>query len=118
MRSMLIINNTIQSLYLKRLLKSQGIDVLREYRNCEASMSHIISLKPDFVIMDFGYKGGQKGIECVKEFQKVQNIPVIYITGESDPSLKQKAEETNCLAYLLKPVSSNEILNVLPALNK
>jgi len=50
------------------------------------------------------------GIEATKEFQKT-NIAskVIYITGNSDTYTRDRANETDFVDYLVKPISLDDL---------
>jgi CheY-like chemotaxis protein len=52
----------------------------------------------------------------MQEIRKFSQTNVIYLTGNSDPSTKQRAEQTNMLAFCIKPVSIDDLKAVLEKL--
>lgn len=47
------------------------------------------------------------------KIQEDSDIPVIYITGNSEHAYRSKAGQTNYRAYLVKPVTKNILSQVL-----
>jgi response regulator of citrate/malate metabolism len=47
------------------------------------------------------------------EIRKFSDIPVIYITGNSDPKHVERAWETDYLDYLTKPIEFNDLKDSL-----
>jgi FixJ family two-component response regulator len=45
----------------------------------------------------------------MSEIAKFSNIPVIYITGNSDEIYRVKAAKTNVIGFCTKPVSYEEL---------
>lgn len=70
-------------------------------------------IKPDLILMDITLEGDMDGIEAMKEIRKFSKVPVIYLTGNSDPSHVQRAKETGYLDYLVKPIDFNSLKNSL-----
>lgn len=66
-------------------------------------------LKPDLILMDIALEGEMDGIEAMLEIRKFSDVPVIYITGNSDPFHKQRAKETGYLDYLIKPIEFQDL---------
>lgn len=49
------------------------------------------------------------GVETVKKINKIEKVPIIYLTGASESEILEKAKKTNPAAYLVKPASKNQI---------
>ena len=45
----------------------------------------------------------------MEPIQLFYDVKVIYLTGNSEPTTKHKAEKTNMLDFCIKPVSINDI---------
>lgn len=66
-------------------------------------------IKPDLILMDISLEGDMDGIEAMLEIRKFSDVPVIYITGNSDPYHIQRAKETSYIDYLVKPIEFNDL---------
>ena len=64
---------------------------------------------PDLILMDITLEGDMDGINAMQEIRKFSDVPVIYITGNSDPYHVERAKETNYLEYLVKPIEFNDL---------
>lgn len=95
----------VTQLQLARL----GFEVLAIYSSGEQTLQELDKHEPDLILMDIQLSGKLDGIQTVEIVRQRRNIPVIFVTGNSDLSTKQRAIGTNCSSYLVKPVDK-EIL--------
>jgi DNA-binding NarL/FixJ family response regulator len=63
--------------------------------------------------MDIKIIGDIDGIETMHQIRKFSSVPVIYITGNSDPVTKQKAFETDPAGYIIKPIEMDTLRNAI-----
>lgn len=68
---------------------------------------------PDLIIMDIHIDGEIDGIETTKRIHDEMAIPVIYLTGLTDPKIFQKARKTNPICYLSKPYNRQDIYHAI-----
>ena len=73
------------------------------------SVAKAAELKPDLIIADISSRGEPGSINAVRQIQERIDVPVIYLTADSSPEIFRRALETNPLAYLVKPVSSDRL---------
>ena len=59
------------------------------------------------------YADGTNGISAMRTIQQTLNIPAIYISGNSDNKTMDDAEKTNMKAFLVKPVTQDEIAKAI-----
>jgi len=64
---------------------------------CEESL-------PDAVLMDIHLDGDKTGIETAKVLGEKFDLPVIYISGDSEPDTIKKSILANTYGYMLKPI--------------
>jgi two-component system, response regulator PdtaR len=57
----------------------------------------------DVAILDIALGGGADGIELGSLLKLRHGIPVIYLTGNDDPWLRERAAMTDPVGYLTKP---------------
>lgn len=95
------------------------------YTNCgtyssgEDALAQIEKDKPDLVLMDIHLEGEIDGIEAAKTIYETYNIPIIYISGDSDVSTVKRAVLNNTYGFMTKPVYKNSLeLNIEFAINK
>jgi CheY-like chemotaxis protein len=100
-----LILNLLYECYLEKL----GYDAEGELVYGKTAIEVARRINPDLILMDISLEGDMDGIEAMKEIRKFSDIPVIYITGNSDPYHVQRAKETNYIDYLVKPIEFNDI---------
>jgi DNA-binding NarL/FixJ family response regulator len=77
------------------------------------AVSLALELKPDVIVMDIRLEDGTNGISAMKTIQQTLEIPAIYISGNSDTRTLDEAEQTFIKAFLVKPVTQDEIAKAL-----
>lgn len=100
-----LILNLLYESYLERL----GFQTEGELVYGKTAIEVAKELEPDLVIMDISLEGEIDGIEAMHEIRKFSDVPVIYITGNSDPYHVERAKETNPLDYLTKPIEFDDL---------
>lgn len=108
---LLVEDEGLVALYLKKLLIEHGIADILIARNGEEAVEKAEESLPDLLLMDIRLGKGMNGIEAVKKINSVRNIPVIYITASTDERTHTEALNTNPLAILSKPIEPEELKN-------
>lgn len=106
-----LILNLLYESYLERL----GFDAEGELVYGKTAIEVAKNLDPDLIIMDISLEGEIDGIDAMLEIRKFSDVPVIYITGNSDPYHVKRAEETDYLDYLTKPIEFEDLKTAINA---
>lgn len=69
----------------------------------EDAILHVQENKPDLVLLDINLKGEINGIETATQLQRVADIPIIYLTANSDEATFNRAKVTRPYAFISKP---------------
>lgn len=84
-------------------LTSLGYEVTGILSNSEEAIASVENKKPDIVLLDINLKGGLDGIETAKQILQMSNIPIIYLTANSDEATFNRAKATKPAAFISKP---------------
>lgn len=79
----------------------------------KTAVEYARQLNPDLILMDIALEGEMDGIDAMLEIREFSRVPVIYITGNSDPHHKERAKKTNYLDYLIKPIEFEDLKTVV-----
>lgn len=90
-----------------------GCEVIGVAGDSETAFHLAVQRKPDVIMMDVRLEGDTDGIETIQAIQRVFPIPVIYISGNSDERTLARAALTEMIAFLVKPITSEELDKVL-----
>ena len=69
--------------------------------------------KPDLVLMDIRLSGARDGIDAAIEIRDRYGIESIFVTANTDPVTLQRAQSTNPLGILHKPLTQARLLQKL-----
>lgn len=84
-------------------LSELGYEVTGILPRGEEAISQIKIEKPDIILLDIRLKGELDGIQTAQEIQKYSNIPIIYLTANTDEAHFNRAKQTHPYAFISKP---------------
>lgn len=71
--------------------------------------------KPDIVLMDIMLQGDMGGIEAADIINRELDIPVVYLTAQSDRDTVERALESNPFGFMIKPFTPMELFATMEA---
>lgn len=110
---MIVEDDLILNLLYESYLEKLGYDAEGELVYGKTAIEVAKKIQPDLILMDISLEGEIDGIDAMLEIRKFSDVPVIYITGNSDPYHVQRAKETGYLDYLVKPIEFNDLKDSL-----
>ncbi len=97
---------------VKRLLRQHDYEPIL-FSSAKAFKSHTEFEKTACVILDIDLNDGS-GIELRNGLKAAGvSVPVIYITGNETPAVREAALASGCVAFLTKPFSAKELIEPL-----
>jgi len=102
-------DESIVAMDLKQRLEALGFEVIATVSTGAKAISQVESNLPDLILMDIQIKGNIDGIETAAKIQERFNIPIIFLTANSDTATIERAKTAGPLAYLLKPFEDREL---------
>ncbi|HKJ34067.1 MAG TPA: response regulator [Balneolales bacterium] len=106
---LIVEDNMLLSLVYENYIKKLGHTPLGPVTTGEEAVELAKKHNPALIIMDILLDGPMDGIDAMKEIRKFSDVAVIYITGNSDNRHAIRAEETNYVDYLIKPITINDL---------
>ncbi|MEB3226693.1 MAG: diguanylate cyclase [Synechococcus sp.] len=94
---------------LSKKLQKMGYEVSGIVSSAEAALKSLAGDFPDLILMDIVIKGEKDGIQAAAEIYQTYDLPIIYLTAYADDATLQRAEETGCYGYILKPYLEKEL---------
>lgn len=102
-------NDAIISAIIKMRLEKLGFAINGISKTAQQVIQSISTNKPDLILMDIGLDGEMDGIDAATVIQKMSPIPIIYLTGYSDPETLKRVKETQPDGFLIKPFSDESL---------
>lgn len=103
----------IVALSLQLRLEAANYSVTGIADSAHSALSLVANTTPDLVLMDVGLRGEQNGIEIAHTIRDRWKIPVIFLTGYSDPEIIHSAQQTDLFGYLIKPIDPIALQNAI-----
>jgi response regulator NasT len=93
---------------LRRALTAAGYNVVGAARSGDEVVLKAEELQPDFIMMDITMPG-MTGIEATRLIMERRPLPIIMLTAYSDQGHVDDAIAAGACAYMVKPVSSEQV---------
>lgn len=108
---LIVEDDMIISMVLERMIKKLGHEVVDKVITGRGAIDSAFELKPDLILMDIQLKDDIDGISAMQKIREESDVPVIYITGNSDQYNLTRAQKTNFVDYLVKPIQMSHLKN-------
>jgi CheY-like chemotaxis protein len=107
-------DDMIIQMFIERILNNLGLEVIGEARSGDEILDFLETTEqPDFILMDIGLAGDKDGIETAQIINSNYNIPIIFLTGNSDKSTLERAQKTNPIGFINKPIDEISLKSVM-----
>jgi DNA-binding response OmpR family regulator len=97
----------------KMNLNGVGHKIIAVVSSAEAAIEAFNQYPPDLMLMDIKLKGEMDGIDAMHEIRKKSNVPVIFLTGNSDSKTKQRVDKIGYSSFMTKPILTIEIVDAV-----
>ena len=75
----------------------------------EEAIQHAEANRPDLILLDISLKGALDGIDTAHAIHQQWNIPIIYVTANTDEDTFVRAKKTRPYAFISKPIRAIEL---------
>jgi len=106
-------DDAIAAQHLKQSLIRMGYQVTGVVHAGEDIVESVVSDRPDIILMDITLGGKIDGISAAKKVHTLEDLPIIYVTANSDDEIFERAKLTDPYAYLTKPYELNQLQNAI-----
>lgn len=97
---------------LERRFHVAGFEV-RTYPSAESFLAPTTLPQADCLVLDC-HLGGMSGLELQQWIGELGvRLPIIFITASDSPALRKQAEQAGCVAFFLKPVPTQLLVDAI-----
>ena len=86
-----------------------GYDTIPPVGSYSDALTMIQQHNPDILLIDIQLSGRLDGIDLAAKIKEFKQIPIIFLTANSDPHTVTRAKEVRPGAYLIKPFNKDEL---------
>lgn len=95
-------------------LLDMGFEVCEVFSSGEEALTFLKTQDSiDIVLMDIQLEGKLDGIETASHILKIKNIPIIFLTSNSDDATFERAKATHPAAFLSKPFRGRDLKHAI-----
>ena len=106
MKTILIVEDELLiAMFNKHVVEQAGHTVMKTLTKGEDAVEFVRNCMPDLILMDIMLEGEIDGIEAMMQIRTFSNVPVIYVTGNSNQSVKERAFKTDYTDFIVKPAN-------------
>ncbi|CAZ97804.1 response regulator [Zobellia galactanivorans] len=102
-RILIVEDDMIIAANISLQLGNLGYEVTGIVTRGEEAILHVRENPPDILLLDINLKGSLNGIETAKAIQTFKDIPVIFLTANTDEATFASAKKTRPKAFITKP---------------
>lgn len=113
LRALICEDAGVTVMQLRKALQRAGYEVVGEAVEGQKAIEMAKDLQPDLVLMDINMPGPVDGIAATREILQHQAVPIIMLTAYSDDSYVDAALDAGACGYLVKPITSEQLLPAL-----
>lgn len=111
---LLVEDDGIQQIIMERLINKLGHTVLATVSEGEAAIESALKMRGvDLIIMDIRLGDNIDGIDAMTKIREQSDVKVIYVTGNTEPATRERAEKTKFEAYIEKPITPVKLKNAI-----
>lgn len=109
-RIFIVEDENIVALDIHNSLAASGYEIVGQTDRGEDAVKVTGELQPDLILMDIGLKGDVDGIEAATRIRRQFDLPVIFLTAFTTPTILERARQAEPFGYVVKPFDERELI--------
>jgi two-component system, response regulator PdtaR len=104
MKILIVEDEIFTSIMLHDYLVSCGHEICQSVSTGEEAVQAAIENRPDFILMDVRLAGHMNGIEAAEAILTEYQVPIVFLTGDSEQLIHLETMKIYPAAILNKPI--------------
>ena len=106
---LIVEDETITALDIQMRLKGYGYQDVDYVTTGEEALKLVENGNVNLILMDIKLKGIMDGIHTTQLIGTKYDIPIIYISGNTEKNMLHSLEDTNPVGIICKPINDSEL---------
>lgn len=106
---MIVEDDRFISAIFTMFLREMGHELIGRCQNGQDALQLCAEARPDVVLMDIHIEGQLDGIQTAEQLIRHYDVPVIFVTSDTDSDIIKRAIVSNSYGYLIKPINRKEL---------
>ena len=94
---------------LQELLTDVGYSIPEVVDNGSRALEFVRERHPDLILMDIRIRGSIDGVETAAQIRKTSDVPIIFVTANSDPTYVARINGIRSDGMLFKPFQDSDL---------
>ena len=112
-RTVLVEDEPIIAADLSQQLRKAGIEVMEVFEDGASALSYLEKQQPDVLILDIQLYGDLDGVDVANQVNLRHQIPIIFLTSNTESRTFNRAKLTYPHAFLSKPFRIKDVLHAI-----
>ena len=112
-RVLIVEDEVLIALDLQQELTAAGFEVVGMAASAEKAISVAERERPEAVLMDIRLEGARDGVDAAFELWERFEIRSVFVSGNIDDAMKQRAAAAQPLGFVSKPFIASQIVALL-----
>ncbi len=114
MKKILVVEDEYMlQMMIEKMIEKMGHEVAATVKSGLAAVEKVRETEPDIILMDIKIIGDYDGIETVQKIREFSDVPVLYLTGNTNNSTMERARLTEPMFFVSKPFQYNDLKAVV-----
>lgn len=106
-------DDRLLAIVLTKMAKSMGFNVVDSAQGGESAIAAVKKHQPDLILMDILLADSVNGIDAMITIREYSDVPVIYISAQTDNEIKSQAINVPNSFFLMKPINMTELRSAI-----
>lgn len=106
---LIVEDDRLLTIVLKKMATAMNFNVVDTAQGGQDAIASVEEHKPDLILMDILLADSISGIDAMETIRMHSDVPVIYISAQTDTDIKTKAVSVSNSFFLMKPVNMSEL---------
>lgn len=112
-RILIVEDEALVAIEIAAILREAGYEVVGPVGTGIAGFTRAMASNPDLVLMDIGLPGTTDGIGAASAIREQMNVPIVYVTGNTDLHLMDRVVASRPAGFVQKPFTADELLRAV-----
>ncbi|MBF0568181.1 MAG: response regulator [Nitrospirae bacterium] len=108
-RILIVEDEWIIATNLSSTLEDLGYEVTSVVLSGEDAIKHAEAERPTLVLMDITLRGQMDGVAAADAIKELYDIPVVYLTSNTDEATFERVKDSESFGYIIKPFEKMEL---------
>lgn len=115
LKVLVVEDDAITAMDIEHIVRQFGGDPIARASSALDALGLAVEHLPDVVLMDIRLDGGPDGLGCAHAIRALLQTPIVFVTGNADPTTLQRIRDFGRSGLVLKPINEHDLCSAVVA---